>query len=120
MTTRTITLSDLPTRYREIAEIIGLAQALELISHCGGRTIYVPRRAHLSRSSLHAASPELAALLSLHFGGDRVAVPALTALKRKSRSRQIQNDRAKGAPVSWIAEKYALSERQVYRHLLID
>lgn len=113
-----ITLSDLPARYREIAEVIGLIPALELVARWGGRKIYVPTKSRLIGSALHASAPELASLLSLHFGGEHLSVPSLTHLVIRSRNRQIRSDRAKGAPVSYLAAKYALTTRQVLRCLL--
>lgn len=108
-----IRVSDLPLRFQEVAEIIGVPDALKLVSIWGGRRVYVPTGPRLRGSALHKALPELAELLALHFGGDHLAIPSLAHLGNRSRNRQIVCDRRAGLSASCLAEKYRLTERQV-------
>lgn len=38
-----VTIDDLPESYRDIAELIGLENAMKLVDRCGGMTMYVPK-----------------------------------------------------------------------------
>lgn len=110
-----LTLSDLPVRWREVAEIIGLQSALELVRLRGGRTVYVPCRDRLKNSRLQELVPDAAGLLSLHFGGEELPVPRLTALERSARDRAIIAARKAGHTVADIADRFGLTERHTWR-----
>lgn len=46
-----LSLDDLPGEFREIAEIVGLDDALRLVERCGGSQIYIPKMDSLTRQT---------------------------------------------------------------------
>jgi len=39
-----ITIEDLPEKFRDVAELLGMENAMKLVDFCGGDHVYVPKR----------------------------------------------------------------------------
>ena len=107
--------SSLPESLREIAELIGLDGAITLARRWGGRRLYVPTAVP---DITHPIAAELgldkARELAACFGGQRLLIPQAAAFQRFQRDQEIARLHAEAVPVSEIADRYGVSERQVF------
>ena len=100
---------------QSIAERIGVQSAIDLALHWGDRQLYVPT---VIPDGSHPIATvlglETARKLASRFGGERLWIPQAAALQRLRRDQEIVRLHAEAVPVSEIAERYGVSERQVF------
>jgi len=106
--------TEIPESLREIAEVIGLPAALALVTLHGGRRLYIPIKFPASNSLLQYLGSETCDKLSQAFGGDYLAIPRAIAVNRKTRNEQILQDHRNKATVAALAQKYDMTERNVW------
>jgi hypothetical protein len=107
---------DLPKSLQEIADVIGLAEAILLASRLGGARFTVPGRAAHDHPLTLAIGQESATILCDYYRGDSLVIPNKS--KFIGRRNDVIRDRfAQGAKVMDLALSFGLTERTVYRIL---
>ncbi|AFL76207.1 Mor transcription activator family protein [Thiocystis violascens] len=114
-----VDLADLPRDLREIADLIGLPGALDLVDTWGGVRLYLPLAHHLPDHHALVArlGRDAAERLCERFGGADLAIPRALAALRAARDRLICHEHAHGSPARALALRYRLSERRVWEIL---
>ncbi|MBF0437955.1 MAG: transcriptional regulator [Magnetococcales bacterium] len=110
-----IAVCDLPRGLQELAEVIGLSNAITLSMSYGGTNLQIPTR---FRSATHPITnllgDEAAKQLIHHYKREIIYIPKASSALRSARNRQICKEcDAGGQTVVSLARKHCLSERQV-------
>ena len=102
----------------QLIEVLGLPDALKLVSHFGGGSVYLPHPSRLREGNAIAAAigRPAATKLCAEWPQLDVMVPRLAAELRRIRDRAIRRERAT-LSVTRLAWKYQTTERHVYRVL---
>lgn len=98
----------------ELEGLIGTEGLRELSAARGGRRLYVPMSVRPGHWLAERLGPEAAERLAFQYGGCRISIPALS---RSQRNDDIRRWRSLGYGAAEIAERFSLSERQVYNIL---
>ena len=107
--------ASLPESLREIAELVGVDGAMALARRWGGRRLYVPTvMPDITHPIADVLGLDKAHALAACFGGQRLLIPQAAAFQRLQRDQEIERQHADGVPVSEIAERFGVSERQVF------
>lgn len=117
----------LPAHVREIARVVGLPNALRLVSELGGTTWEFAKGANRNGQIKVAALGDIlgeegAALLTIHLGGGKVYIPQCAAALRQLRDleihRQFEQAVREGVSanivVAELARTYKLSDRRIW------
>ena len=100
----------------ELEALIGSEGLRRLAERRGGRRLYVPCSVRAGHWLAGALGPEAAERLAFRYGGCRIAIPEL-GLSRANRNEEIRRCHAAGAGAADVADRFGLSERQVWRIL---
>lgn len=111
---RKICEDDLPDTLAEIADVIGLAKTLDLVSAYGGLTIRLPGRFDPTHPLVGVIGHASTAALCERFAGEIVYIPKLEAAIRRRRNTEIVSRYDNGTPVEILARAYNLSSRQIW------
>ena len=104
----------LPRTLRDLAEIVGEAQALNLARAFGGQRITIPRDPSSSHPVAQAIGVEAARLLGHYYGSVQVEIPVCRALRVAQRNAEIRAARREGATISELARRYRLCRRSIF------
>ncbi|MBF0192097.1 MAG: hypothetical protein HQL99_13300 [Magnetococcales bacterium] len=105
---------DLPESLQEVAGVIGVDGAFDLVQEYGGTRIFVPRKMREHHKLVASLGMERARRLAHHFGGETLSVVRNAELLRRTRNRQIVESYNTGVGVRQLARDHALTERQIY------
>lgn len=99
-----------------LVEVLGLADALRLVSHFGGGSLYLPHPSRLRDTSkiVTAVGMPAARALCSEWPQLDVIFPRLSAHLRRQRDRAIIAN-VEGLSVTQLAWKYLTTERHIYR-----
>lgn len=99
-----------------LVEVLGLADALRLVSHFGGGSLYLPHPSRLRDGNkvVMAIGMPAAARLCVEWPQLDVTFPRLSAALRRARDRAIRAN-AESLSVTQLAWRFATTERHVYR-----
>lgn len=111
-------LYDLPDSVHELIALIGVPAALALVERYKGIRLFVPVHARDIRTDHPLArviGVEPARKLVERYSGMELSIPRCVAALRAVRDREIRAlHRASGWPAARIAQRFNLTERQVY------
>lgn len=113
-----IKAGDLADGFAEVAAVIGIVAAREMIRCRAGQDIKVPMKPTASLVDEIGNGP--AAALCAELGGLRFTVPAVGTIARIIRRREIIDLKASGWQVKQIARQVRLTERAVWYVLKSD
>lgn len=108
---------DLPPQIRELIALIGAQATLELVAHCGGTSVIVPKHYRHDHWLVAVIGAPAAEQVIQRFGGAVLYVAKLDEALRAARDREIVERYGKGEPVKRLARYYRLTERQVWNIL---
>lgn len=106
--------SQLPESLQSVRDIIGLEKTLELVGHCGGTRVFIPRSMRETHRLAQLLGLRAARQLSHHFGGECLSIVRGAPAQREMRNRKIIDQYNKGEKVADIARSFALTERRIY------
>lgn len=114
-----IDLADLPRDLREIADLIGLPGARDLVDAWGGVRIYLPLAHRLTdrHALVGCLGRDAAERLCRRFGGAEIDIPRASLALQRARDRRICRERERGSSVRVLARRYRLTERRVWEIL---
>lgn len=102
--------------------LIGVPAATALIAEYGGRSLYVPKPAHIMATPGHPLVRLVgmagAMALAEYAQGQKIDVPTV-GIDRTGRARQIVADRLNGLPEDAVARRHSVSPRHVRRIMRI-
>jgi Mor family transcriptional regulator len=102
---------------KELAKVLGLNDAIELVRRWGGRELYVPVKVHPGDPLALTLGLEAARLLVQHYGGQRLQLPAERNALLDLRNAAMMADHDAGMNYTQIGLKYGL-QRQTVTHIL--
>jgi Mor family transcriptional regulator len=102
---------------REISEVVGLADAIELVRRWGGRELYVPVKVERADALALTLGLDAARRLVQHYGGQRLQLPAERNALLDLRNAAIVAQHDGGASMETIGLQYGLT-RQAVSHIL--
>lgn len=107
----------LPTRLRDLARLIGLATAMTIVQHYGGRRLYIPSRAAVDHPLVALIGFEGLETLCKAYGlEDHFDVPKAAAALRFLRDEKIRSEQGiKSTRV--LAFEHGMTERQIWKIL---
>ncbi|MEX0732863.1 MAG: Mor transcription activator family protein [Aquisalimonadaceae bacterium] len=108
---------DLPARIAEIAEVVGMSAALELVQGWGGLRVYVPEQLQSDHPLARALGVSAARALAARYGREKIDVPRCVAAVRAARDECIRRDHAAGVSARQLAITYQLTERAIWKIL---
>lgn len=98
---------------KDLVELIGYAQAIELLRAWGGRRLKVPAEVHESHALVFTVGWEAARLIAAEYGGTDLDLPAernyLVDLRNDAIAASFLGNRS----ISWLSATYGVSRRQV-------
>ena len=100
----------------ELAGLIGEEGLRRLATRRGGRRLYIPSKVRPLHWLALLLGQDAADALAFRYGGDRIVIPEL-GLARATRNEEIRRCHAAGASAADVADRFGLSERQVWRVL---
>ncbi len=106
-------LEEMPGSLVELAEEIGLINALALAAIYGGQEFRIPLRFPDSHLVVQIWGREIADRLSARFGGGAIDLAKGESLRRGERDAAIVRDRA-SMKIADLARHYHLTERRVW------
>lgn len=104
----------LPESLVEVRDVIGMDNALKLVTNCGGTRIFVPKRITAQHRLANLLGLKAARELSRHFGGESISVVRGAQALRVLRDKEILTRYSKGARVAELARYFSLTERRIY------
>lgn len=102
---------------RELSNVIGLADAIEVVRRWGGRNLYVPVSVSSGDPLALTLGLEAARRLAEHFGGQQLQLPAERNALLDLRNAAILADHHTGMNYTQIGLKYGL-QRQTVTYIL--
>lgn len=105
----------LPPMLKRIAEVVGLDSALIISERYPGVTMYVPYEARPDHSLAKKFGLATMQALCAEFGGDKIMVPKLDAVKRVLKHELAKEMRRSGLPAREVATQLDYSERHTFR-----
>lgn len=109
-------MDNLPKSIQDIAGVVGMAAALSLVKHCGGRPdLIVPLKPEgkLWARLVAWMGLEAAEKFQQHFLGERINVPKCAAAVRAARNQKIIDDYEAGANMHALVDRYDMTVRQL-------
>lgn len=107
-------LARLPTRFRELAECIGLAPAVRLAIAYQSQRLYVPRDFPDEHEVVKLIGRRAADAFSFAYrGADLQCIPGASRIMAQVRAMRMQEARTEGQPVQKIASDFGVSARTV-------
>jgi hypothetical protein len=103
----------LPPKLREIAEFCGVPVAMKLLAAYPGLHLVVPKRPPPEHRLVEVIGWEAAVRFCDIYGGDIIQIPRAVKAYRALRDARIRAERRQGDPLSAIALRHGLTERQV-------
>jgi len=100
---------------RELSEVVGLGDTLEIVSRWGGRELYIPKA--IERSDALALTLGFATARKLvdAFGGERLQLPIERNALLELRNRAIVREVRAGDSLADVALRYGLTRQAVRR-----
>lgn len=98
----------------EIADVIGLDDAIRLCEIWPGVRLFVPKNVGAKHPIALAIGLVAAEKLAKRYGGETIFVPKAEAWRRQQRNAQIVEEYSGGASGRELALKYGLHENYVY------
>lgn len=102
---------------QEIADAIGLHNALELVTHWGGRELSVPKKMHRYHPIALTIGLEPAVKLAGTHGGQRLRLPLERNALLSLRNEMIAEDARNGLSITKIGLKYGLTRSGITKIL---
>lgn len=102
---------------RELSNVIGLADAIEIVRRWGGRDLYVPVKVEAGEPLALTLGLDTARTLVQHYGGQRLQLPAERNALLDLRNAAIVAQHEGGASMESIGLQYGLT-RQAVSHIL--
>lgn len=99
----------LPKRVAELADVVGLANALKLVELRGGRRIYVPKKAHEKHWLIPHIGMAALEKLAERYASLNIEIDRCQGLKRAI----IVAEFERGVSTSILAESYGCTERNI-------
>lgn len=123
-----LSLELLPDSIFEIANLIGIAKAMQLVQAFGGTELRVPvgmENSMTEQALIHAVGDETAQLLMEVYGGDRLYIPRCEVALKDWRDNRligeirhaVMNGMSQTRAIRQLAIQYELSERRIYELL---
>lgn len=101
----------------DLAEVAGWTATMEIVKLRGGVQIRIPAEATEDHWLTFAVGKEAAAKICAHYGGSHLWIPKNEADLLRLRNGQIAQDRAAGTTINALAQKWRLTDRQIYNIL---
>ena len=109
-------IKQLPDSIREMAEIIGLNNALAVVSLCGGNSLYIPKTVNKKHWLIQVVGLEAMQTLCNYYQGDTLELPRCSnAIQWITRQSIIRDSDTMTAP--GLARKYGYTERGIRKVL---
>ena len=102
-----------PDSLRDIAEVVGMQDALVLAERARHRNLYVPKTMTSDHWIVGAIGPDKANALVRYYGGCKLDIASGYAIKVADRRRSIQQDHKEGATKAELMGKYKMSARGI-------
>lgn len=103
----------LPSKLREMHQLVGAACTVLLAEAYGGAAMYVPHAPHAMHPLVICIGMQAAAALSTAYGGEKLHIPKADAIERQVRLTYLLRRRGEGASVSTLAQECQLTPRRV-------
>ena len=103
----------LPHSVQVLIQLLGTQTTMRVLLHCGGRSVYIPKRIKQSCTLLEVLSPQELAKMVDYYGGETIDLPQAGSLERHWRNLDIAAASAAGASRADLVAKYGLSQRQI-------
>ncbi len=101
----------------ELARVITLDSVIKLVDSFGGLEIYIPNRAKKSSKLIQIIGMDDLVSLCQHYHGTVIKIPRLMTLRLMLRNQKICKARNEGIPLSELARKFNLTQRQIHNIL---
>lgn len=105
---------ELPKSLVEVAEEVGVVNALALAGLYGGHRLYISPRFPEDHPIVKFLGREVADKLSARFGTEYIEMAKCRELKLRERNQELYELREQRVKVADLARKFHLGERQVY------
>ncbi len=96
-----------PDSVQRIIELVGETEAINFIRKHGGITLYF-------KSCDNDKGDRTWDILQKHFKGEILFIPRCYKLMLKNRNASIKADRHRGMSINQLAQKYKLTDRQIF------
>lgn len=103
----------------ELAEVAGWDAAIKIADMRGGTQIRIPQEPAPEHWLWDLLGEQAARAISARYGGSCLWVPKNDADSLRMRNEQIRADRRAGATINALAQRYRLTDRQIYSILRI-
>jgi hypothetical protein len=107
----------MPQGLRELRSLVGTEATVRLAGACGGSGVYVPRRPGPEHWLAQLLGEANARMLGEVYGGDKLEVPTLGALRHQERLRRMRSLREAGMSITALARTFGLTRRRVFQIL---
>ena len=104
----------LPPGVRDIVNLIGYENTMDLLGNRGGQTIYISRHPNKMNWLINLIGFDNTVKLSAQYGPNTYTLPKLDKLALMSRNKQIIAMHDSGATQSDIASRFGLSTRSIH------
>lgn len=104
----------LPKTLKDMANMIGYEQVLQIVESYAGDVLYIPHQPTLDWALLPILGYENAYKLAKMYGGSQILIATCKRMKCEDRNEQIRRDRLT-MTIGAIAHKYGISYSQVQK-----
>ncbi|WP_431511650.1 hypothetical protein [Variovorax sp. DAIF25] len=112
-----VNLEALPPALRELVRVLGMDDALVLVSAMGGGRISVPHKAREGNELALLLGAVAFDKLVKEYGGESLLLPKVDSYLRELRHEQVRRAKAQGLDVDEIAERTGYTRRHVFNIL---
>ena len=105
--------SKLPESIVELFDLIGREETLKLLTACGGRAIYIPKKRTTRSILLKTIDEKSLHKLSERYCGETIPIPKIDHVLRQIRNMEIIKKSKKGESRGQLVMEYKLSSRQI-------
>lgn len=102
---------------KEIVELVGLHNALELVSHWGGRELSVPKKMHRLHPIALTLGLDPALKLAEGMGGQRLRLPLERNALLEIRNEMIVKEAREGVSITRLGNRYGLTRSAITKIL---
>lgn len=102
---------------KEIVDLVGLGNALELVSHWGGRELSVPKKMHRLHPIALTIGLDPALRLSQGMGGQRLRLPLERNALLELRNEMIVKESREGMSITRLGHRYGLTRSAITKIL---
>jgi hypothetical protein len=102
---------------KEIADLVGLHNALELVTHWGGRELSVPKKMHRMHPIALTLGLEPACKLAENMGGQRLRLPLERNALLEIRNEMIVKEAREGTSITKLGNRYGLTRSAITKIL---